>query len=293
MNDFFKTTYKQESGPPAMALDQYEETRTEQYERLLSHNPIEREVQAFFEKNPSFVPGAWTPGSKSGHYPLHCALISQPKLPGFKYRQPDFMWISTHSGAWYPTLIEIEAPRKKIFTRKGIPTSDFTEARNQLAQWRTWFNNPANVQQFLDSYGIPNYLRVSRKMQLHMILIYGRRNEFDENPELSQQRASLLPSYDEELISFDRLSVDKELEHSITIRAVGFGKYKVINIPPIFSLSPCLAERLCQIDGFEKAIDETEEIFEERKEFLKKRILYWREWVQKSSSRMTGRYFWE
>lgn len=293
MGNLLKPTYVQEIGPKCIDFEQYESIRNDQYQKLISKNPNERELQSFLEKNPSIVPGAWTPGSKSGHYPIHCALISQPKLPGFKYRQPDFMWIARHSGAWFPTLIEIEKPGKKVFTKKGIPSSDFTQAQNQLAQWRTWFNNPSNVQQFIDSYGIPLKWRTYINMHLYMILIYGRRNEFDDNFELSKQRSSLLPGFDEELMSFDRLSFDKELEHAITIKAVGSGKFKVIYIPPIFRVGPILAERFCHIDGFDEALEKATEISKKRKEFLKRRILYWREWVKNNTCRMVGPHFWE
>ena len=106
-----------------------------EYRALLSSGPDERQVQAFFERYPALVPGGLTPGGSTGHYPLHCALITQPVLPGFHSRLPDLMWIATDSGTWYPTLIEIESPGKRLFTKRGVPTAAFTQARTQLAQW--------------------------------------------------------------------------------------------------------------------------------------------------------------
>ena len=107
-----------------------------EFASLLSGEPTEKEVQEFLDRHPALVPGAFTPSGSSGHYPLHCALITQPLLPGFHARVPDFMWIATHSGTWYPTLIEIESPTKKLFTSGGLPTAEFTAASTQLAQWR-------------------------------------------------------------------------------------------------------------------------------------------------------------
>lgn len=134
--------------------------------------------RSFLERHPSLVPGARTPGSPSGHFPLHCALITQPRLPGFHSRVPDFMWIAVDSGTWYPTLIEIESPDKKLFTRDGQQTAKFSQAKNQLDRWHSWFCNPTNVQQFIELYGIPSSWCNLLNRQLHMILIYGRRAEF-------------------------------------------------------------------------------------------------------------------
>jgi len=291
MNSFLKETYRQERGPAPFPFESYQSSLEKEYQALLESNPKERNLQKFFEANPSLVPGAWTPGVRSGHYPLHCALITQPRLPSFRFRQPDFMWISGHSGTWYPTLIEIESPRKKVFTKAGLPTAEFTAARNQLAQWRTWFNNATNVQQFIDAYGVPDDLRRSRTMQLHMILIYGRRKELDSNPALSQQRASLLPGHDEELVSFDRVFADSDLQHAITIQAMGSGRYCVVNIPPCFTTGPDLSERFIYIEGFDKVLAETASISEERREFLKCRIRYWREWASEPGSKFLGKRF--
>jgi hypothetical protein len=86
----FDITYTQEQGPPRIDWDSYEAKTMDAFRKLLDNARDEREVQAFLERNPSMVPGAWTPGPPSGHYPLFHALISQPKLPGFKSRVPDF-----------------------------------------------------------------------------------------------------------------------------------------------------------------------------------------------------------
>ena len=226
------------------------------------------------------VPVGSTPGSAL--YPMHCGLIRQPKLPGQKSYIPDFMWVASHSLSWFPTLIEIEKPGKRLFNQDGSPSSDFTRARHQLAQWRSWFSDPANVQQFIDLYGIPDQLR-RRTMHLRMILIYGRRSEFDGNPVLTKERGSLLPGHDEELMSFDRLRADKSMEDAITIKATGFGRYEAVSIPPVLEMGPELSERLLHVDGIPEAIDQQAEISLERKEFLKRRIPYWKAWARSPS----------
>jgi hypothetical protein len=287
----FKVAYKQEKGPAGLSFADYAFRLEHDYTQLIEADPSESDVQDFLEKNPSLVPGAWTPGTHSGHYPLHCALITQPLLPGLRSRRPDFMWIATHSQTWFPTLIEIESPKKRIFLKSGSPTSAFTEARNQLAQWRTWFNDTANVRQFTNSYGIPAEYERFRTRRLHMILIYGKRTEFESDPELSKQRASLLPGHDEELMSFDRLAIDQSLADAITIRAVGYGRYRVVGLPPVFSTGPLLADRLLYIDGFSDAIAASQDISKERGVFLQKRVAYWRQWASDAGSRFIGKHY--
>lgn len=271
-------TYIIEQGPKAFDVNRYADARNRQYKNLLDNAKSESELQSFFEENPSFVPGAWTPGTKSGHYPLHCALISQPKLQGSITRIPDFMWIATHSAGWYPTIIEIESPFKKIFKSNGQPTSDFTQARNQLEQWKTWFNNPSNLLQFLEQYQIPDYMRNERQMKLHMILIYGRRKEFDSDAKKSKDRLSLLPD-GMELMSYDRLFCDTSLSNAITIKLNANGKYEALCIPPTFNLGPNSANRLLTISSIDAVFDKIKDISDERKEFLKRRHLYWKNWA--------------
>ena len=266
------------SGPPHTPIDEYAERCTHQFRELLSNDPSEPEVQSFLERHPWLVPGHRTPTGTTGHFPMHCSLIAQPKLPGQELYIPDFMWIATHSGAWFPTLIEIEMPGKRIFNRDGSTSSAFTKARNQLENWRTWFNDSANVQLFLDFYGIPAMMR-RRMRRLHMILIYGRRSEFEGKPKLTARRGSLCSASDEELMSFDRLAPDITMRDAITVRAVGQGRFKAVWIPPVFTTGPALADRLLHIDGVREAIDRNPEIEEARKIFIKRRIGFWTEWA--------------
>lgn len=280
---FFEITYKLAEGPKPLSFVEYESELSCSFRKLLDSDPIEPDVQTFLVKNPCLVPGAWTPGSISGHYPLHCSLITRPLLPGFDARIPDFMWIATHSDSWFPTLIEIEKPSKRVFKADGVPRADFTQARNQLAQWRTWFNDPANRLKFQKDYDIPGDWIKYRGMRLHMILIYGRRREFESDSALSKQRGSLITGVDEEVMSFDRLTPDPELTDAITVRASGLGRFVAVAVSPTLTLGPILAERLLVIDGLDEAIESSASLSVERKKFLKSRLPYWREWAQRSA----------
>lgn len=252
-----------------------------EFNALLSSAADEREIQEFLERHPALVPGALTPGSSSGHYPLHCALITRPQLPGFHSRMPDLMWIANHSQAWYPTLIEIESPTKRLFTKGGQPRAEFTQARTQLAHWRSWFQNPTNVHQFVELYGVPEKWQRDKTRQLHMILIYGRRAEFEKSQHLSMLRASLMSGHDEEMMSFDRLEANPKLEAVITIRPLGGGRFEAVWVPETFGTSAEIADALPHIDGLAEAIDHNDRISGTRRAFLKTRIEHWQAWRAK------------
>lgn len=250
-----------------------------EFKALLSSGADERQIQVFLEHHPSLVPGALTPGSSSGHYPLHCALITRPQLPGFRSSIPDLMWIANHSQAWYPTLIEIESPTKRLFTKSGQPRAEFTQARTQLGHWRSWFQNPTNVHQFVELYGVPEKWQRYKKRQLHMILIYGQRAEFERSPRLSMLRSSLMSGHDEEeMMSFDRLEANQKLEAVITVRPLGGGRFEAVWVPETFGTSVAIADALPHIDGLAEAIDRNDHISGARRAFLKRRIEHWRAW---------------
>jgi len=295
MSKFLKTpNYKQEQGPPIPSFDEYAKRIKQEFQALIDSDPDEPAVQRFLEANPSMVPGAWTPGTRSGHWPIHLALITQPPLHGFDGRKPDFLWLSKHSGAWYPALVEIERPRKKIFTAKGVPTAEFNQARNQFIQWRAWFDEPAHTETFMDHYGVPLHLRTQCVRGNHFILIYGRRSEVNGKPALSKQRGLLMTTGDEEILSYDRLSPDSHLQYALTVKATGGGQFEVIAVPETFAVCSRNASILTNFTGIDAAIDRNERISRERAAFLKRRVAYWTDWIQsEDTSGVGGRDFWE
>jgi len=274
----FQTTYELEAGPSAPSFDAYASAATAEYEAVIHDAESEATLQHFLERNPCFLPGTWSPGKPSGNAPLHIAAISQPELPGLRSRKPDFMWIASDSARWYPMLIEIERPNKKLFRKDGVPTSEFTQARNQLAQWRSWLSEPSNVQKFIVDYGIPSDFVRLRVMQPHFILVYGRRAEFEGNAELSKHRAALMPASDEDLVSLDRLRADSNCWNAMTVRACGHGRFKAMSVTPTFALGPVDAHRLSCIDGLDEVITADERISGDRRAFLTRRLEYWRAW---------------
>lgn len=274
-------TYKIENGPSAVSVEQYSSAAESKFLQLLDSEPPERDILRFLEQNPALVPGARTPGWPSGHPPLNNALITQPELPGLSSKFPDFMWIASHSLTWYPTLVEIERPDKMIFKSGEVPRAEFTQAYNQLAQWRSWFTEPENVLTLIREYGIPDDIVRNRSMKLHMILVYGRRSEFEGDRAKSKQRSALVTGADEELVSYDRLRVDKDLRDVITVRCTGSGTYRAVAIPSTFTLGPTFADRLVRIAELDAAIQNAD-ISLDRRAFLIRRLEYWRDWAVQS-----------
>jgi hypothetical protein len=288
----FDRTYEQVRGPKPPEFAAYAERMKREFKELLATDPDEKSVQQFLERNPAMVPGSRTPGGTSGHWPLHLALIARPKLHGFNGYEPDFMWLSKHSGNWYPAMIEIERPGKRIFTANGIPGAEFNQARNQLKQWQVWLNEPTNQLNFMQHYGIDAWFNQCCQMRRHFILIYGRRSEFENHPQLSKARGNLL-SGDEELMSFDRLAPEPHVQEAVTVQAIGNGKFKVLWVPEVFGLDPHVANFLPCYVGLEEAIEQNPNISPERCAFLKERIGYWLDWVKSKKGGVTGGDFME
>jgi hypothetical protein len=270
-------TYKVAEGPPAPSFEHYAATATDEFRSLIDSNPGEAAVQRFLERNPCFVPGATYPGS---HGPLHDALISQPKLPGLSERLPDFLWITKHSSTLFPVLIEIERPGKRIFKANGVPSSEFTQARHQLTEWRAWFADPVNVLKFFAEYGVPDGWHRDHSLQVRFILVMGRRSEFSDDPVRQRNLAGLLPAHDEDLMSYDRLAPEPALCHGITVRAKGGGRYQVQQIMPTLKHDPMGAGRLLYIEGFDEAIRSEARMTPERRRFLSERVPYWTDWAK-------------
>src|SRR5688572_3639289 len=126
-------SYTLEKSPePPMAREEYESLMRREWADLLAADPEEATVQSFLERHPCMVP-------RVGHQPRWPMLVSQPRLPGWSSKVPDFLWIADDSLAAYAVLIEIEKPSKPRFRADGGRTHYFTQAQDQLSAWRAWF----------------------------------------------------------------------------------------------------------------------------------------------------------
>lgn len=271
----------------AMKWEEYTQIIDSEWTSLLSSTKKkESEYQSFFKRHPCMLPRPHTL-PKAGTEPYISALISQPILPSYNYRSPDFMWISIDSVGIYAILIEIEDPTKPWWTNKGSTSAKLTEARNQILEWKTWFGVPANTINFLNYYRIPSSISRSLSFKQRYVLIYGRRAEAISNDNLSLKRGHL-EGENETYMTYDRLSPNPLLKKEFCVKMDREG-YKVISVPPTLEildlsmLPPSLAKIYSYFRDMDIAIRNNKYLSIEQKEFLIRRWQYWYNWAKELS----------
>jgi hypothetical protein len=253
-------------GPSPLSWDEYREYAAEALESLLDDSSAgEREAQELLETYPCLVPGidAFEGGDPG---PIRSILYSQPLLPGRPTRKPDFMWLPTNSETQWAVLIEIEDPRKLWFTGEGLPRAEYTQAQNQITEWKAILDEPANRQQFINYYDLPG-----RPLAFKYCLIYGRRK--DANQSILGQRRNMRQS-DTIVMTYDRLSPREDARDCITaVRETGATVAKFI--PATLELSPYFIGHQGIVEGRPEATLRSPHFTDERREFLAERFRYW------------------
>ena len=74
------------------------------------------------------------------------------------------------------------------------------------------------------------------------------------------------------------------MRNAITVKSLGQGKYQAVWVPQSFTLGPEMAKRILNIEGISEAIGRNPEIGDDRKDFLKGRIDYWKQWASSAGS---------
>lgn len=272
--NFFEKNYEiVENAPKEMTWENYYSKAMQKYSCLLEESgDSEKEFQEFFEKNPAFIPGALGINHFGGHNPYMDALISQPELGTVVRRKPDFLWLAQNSLKFTPVFIEIERPNKRMFAKDGHPNQEFNQALNQIDEWRGLLKDAVNIQTFYKMFSIPSDIQ-EKEFEPQFILVYGRRNEYENDNHLRRVRASK-ERENVHIMSFDRLAAVFEYKQFVSCK-VQQGKYKVLYIPPTFRYQADSVDTLAKYEDFENAIDHMEETSVERKQFLHERFPYW------------------
>jgi hypothetical protein len=274
-------TYHMKTGVPApMAWDDYHAIVDREWQVLLNRkpSPSEREVQTFLQDHPCLIPGAYClVGNQSGHCPWLCSVIAQAPLPSYNKRVPDFMWIAKDSEIDQPVLIEIEAPGKKWWREDGRPHADLTQALDQLAEWKAWFEVPHNVLAFKAFYGLDRDTWKGRPLKPAYALIYGRREEANRNPALTAKRVNMRAA-DIVMMTYDRLRPLKSADELFCVKKDSVG-ITTISVPPTMTWGPVLAFARKDIRNKENAIQANPNIPSARKTFLLSRLDYWDAWA--------------
>lgn len=274
--------------PPALTWEEYESYLAGAWSNLLNSDQQNKEAvfQTFLERHPCLLPETYACFQRGAHTPIFSAVFSQPELPGFRAKRPDFMWLARDSGAIFVVLIEIEAPSKKWSNQQGRPSGALVQAIDQLNSWRAWFKNHSNVAVFRELYEIhPDML--PQQFEQRYILIYGRRQELESNRVFAEKRVGL-QRHDEVFMTYDRLRPSAELRHYGTIRydrsAVNT-EIQLIQVPPTFRLGMPLARDFFRFTGREQAIRACREMPKNRQDYLISRIQYWDTFVKEEAAR--------
>ena len=265
--------------PPAWSWENYMVYLDLEWPKCLNSATSERIVQHFLEKHPCLLPGGQGGGeSNAGHHgTFRPVVISQPELTGTFARVPDFMWLTRHSDAVIPVLIEIESPKKKWFTAAGTETAQLTQARNQLREWQMWMDQPENQLVFRDRYDLNGIDFDRRPLAPKFWLIYGRRSEATANERANRGRIFGNP-VGTDAMTFDRLEASPRHHSTMTVSESG-GKYTVKHVPPTFQLGPDIAEHLSHLGALDLAIERNQFLDRDRKDFLLERLCYWMSWA--------------
>lgn len=268
--------------PPPLTWESYAQVVRSSLAHTLASSPSEADMQALLEEHPSLLPAPYGCFGEGAHGSESDTVLSQPELPGFRPKRPDFMIVSRDSGSVYPILIEIESPAKRWFTAHGRPSAELTQAMDQLTQWADWFSLPENQVAFSRLYNI-NQSLICRQLRPRFVLIMGRRSEAAAVPAFARKRA-LLERPDTLLMTYDRLNPSFELRNYVSAKLVRLpgdrASVEVLHVPACLQLSPCGARAFSGLRGREQAIERNPLISRERKQFLIGRIPYWDDWAQ-------------
>ena len=228
-------TYKMApDSPPAVSWSDYEGIAALELAKALESDASETELHALFERHPCLLPGRRGMPLNGAECAFPAAVISKPPLPSWGGRIPDFMWIASDSVTLGPVLIEIEAPGKPWFRMAGQQTHELTQALNQLADWRLWFEDSHHREAFLDFYRLDGMLR-HRLFRPEFLLIYGRRADSHKTEALAKKRG-LLQTGDQAVVSYDRLFPSKAGCDYMCV-AININGYKALTVPPTITLA--------------------------------------------------------
>lgn len=263
-----------------MQWAEYQSIIEAEWKALLERTPPpeERDIQQFMQMHPSMVPGAFgIRGGTSGHYPLYGTVIAQAVLPSYNNRRPDFMWLANDSEKDEPLLVEIESPGKKWWTESGRQTADLTQALDQIAEWKMWFDKPQNEMEFRDYYGLDRNPWIKRPLRPEYVLIYGRRKEANRTSELEAKR-SKIRDHDIQMMTYDGLKPDANASELLCAKKSG-SEFEAISVPPTITIGPTLARSRKDVKGKEAAAQASAYLSAKRKAFLVSRWAYWDDWA--------------
>ena len=280
--------------PMALAWEQYSDKALSDWYSLLSQEPEEDEVQRFLELHPSMIPGGSGDIGPGGHHGSDMGVVfRRPKLTGSgRMREPDFVWVTRSSGLVTPILIEIEKPSKRWFRKDGRPTSEFTQAHDQLNGWRSWFARDGNQALFRKRFLFLSEKYEDRPLEPQYVLIYGRESEFrlgggHDNPNELRYKRDQQRGMNESFMTFDALRPRFDHSNSMTL-TMSAQSPKIHAFSPVYGTGPHLEEGALLLGDPYDALGRSVMISDERRAYLAKRWAYWQQYEQERNADPNG-----
>lgn len=174
----------------------------DEFEELLDGEHPEQVYQKYMEEHTELIPREFVQ-----NHGIHFDMVFRKISLGKDYA-PDFFYMSKSSADWNLIFIELEKPHSRYFKDQSNDLhSDFLVGLDQIARWRAWFDNPANVAGFIDgtiaSVRVPEAMK-RNKCYIKYVLVHGRRDEFEGN-ELRRALIRAREADDFHIVSFDSL----------------------------------------------------------------------------------------
>lgn len=268
--------------PQPMEWGKYSDQMRAEWFKLLSNDPEEAEVQAFMELHPSMIPGGSGDIGPGGHHGSQMsAVFRQPTLSGAGSTfVPDFMWVTMSSGLITPILIEIEKPSKLWFNKNGTPTAKFSQAQDQLDEWRSWFAHDMNPSIFRQKYMFED-LHLNRPLKPQFVLIYGRDVEFTwagghSNPDGMRYKRDSKRKPDETLMTFDSVTPRYDHRNSVTVTMTANGPVPFA-FSPVYQTNPMTGIDARILGDPTVALERSVMMSTERRAYLSQRWKYWQQ----------------
>ncbi len=157
-----------------------------EWEGLLNQNLTEHIYQTYLANNAGFFLGG-----------DNCHLVIS-KLKLGSELETDFVTLTDDfSNGNRFELIEIKRPNTKLFTEKGILTTDFNRATQQIRDWKRWLiDNPSWLKKYLPTVST----RVINDSFLNFKIIIGRRitnqYEIEKRNQIGKEIGAKIRSFD-------------------------------------------------------------------------------------------------
>lgn len=264
-----------------MQWSEYRDRVLAAWRQLLAADPEELAVHTFLERHPAMIPGGSGDVGPGGHHgSTHSAVFSKPILKGLgRDFAPDFMWVTRSTSLITPILIEIEKPSKRWFRKDGRPTAEFSQAHDQLNDWRSWFAKGTNAANFRETYSLDGERFADRPLEPWFVLIFGRASEFKPggghaDPAALRHKRDLQRREHEMFMTFDSLTPrhDHGVSMSISMTATGA---EAIAFSPVYGTDTESGQVAHDVRSISDALARSEMMSAERRAYLAERFDHW------------------